>query len=73
MSKPGKEHWTSVKRVSDICVALLLMNCATKEDQDWTRVLDIQGFVDAYCVGDLDHRRSKVGMCLTYLEEKSVG
>eukprot|EP00253_Pinus_taeda_P010519 PITA_10519 len=32
MSKPGKEHWTAVKRVLGICMALLIMVCATKED-----------------------------------------
>jgi hypothetical protein len=36
MSKPGKEHWTTVKRVSGICVGLLVMDCAAKEDQVWT-------------------------------------
>ena len=36
MSKPGKEHWTTVKWVFSICVALVIMVCATKEDQDWT-------------------------------------
>jgi hypothetical protein len=35
MSKPGNEHWTSLMRVSGICVVLLGMDCATEEDQDW--------------------------------------
>ena len=35
MSNPGKEHWTTVKRVLDIYVALVIMACATREDQDW--------------------------------------
>jgi hypothetical protein len=42
-------------------VALLAMDFATKEDQDWTRVLDIHGFVDADWDGDLDHRISTSG------------
>jgi len=34
MSKPGKEHWTVVKQVSGICMALVIMVCAMKEDHD---------------------------------------
>jgi hypothetical protein len=41
-------------------VALVAMDCATKEDR-LDRVLDIHGFVDANWVGDLDHRRSTSG------------
>jgi phosphoribosyl-AMP cyclohydrolase len=37
------------------------MDCATKEDQDWTDMLDIHGFVDADWDGDLDHRISTSG------------
>jgi len=36
MSKPGKEHWTTVKRVFRYLLALVIMVCATKEDHDWT-------------------------------------
>ena len=36
MSNLGKEHWTIVKRVSDICVALVIMVYDTMVDQDWT-------------------------------------
>ena len=36
MSKPRKENWTEVKRSLGIFVALPVMDCATKEDQDWT-------------------------------------
>ena len=36
MSKPGKEHWTTIKRSSGIFVALPIMDCATKEDWNWT-------------------------------------
>ena len=35
MSNPRKDHWTAVKRFSDICMALVIMACATREDQDW--------------------------------------
>jgi hypothetical protein len=54
-------------------VAPPVMDCATKEDQGLDRVVDIHGFFDADWAGDMDHRRSTSGMCLTYLEEKSVG
>jgi len=32
MSKLGKEHWIAVKRVLGICMALVIMFYATKED-----------------------------------------
>jgi hypothetical protein len=70
MSKPGKEHWTTVKRVLGICVALIAMDCATKEDRDWTEwliymALWMQIGLEIWIVGDL-----QAGMCLTYLEEQ---
>jgi hypothetical protein len=73
MSKPGKEHWTTIKRVFSICVALLAMDYATKEDQDWTEcwtymALWMQTGMEIWIVGDL-----QVGMCLTCLEEQSIG
>jgi len=37
------------------------MVCATKEDQDFDRVLDIRGYVDADWAGDLEQRRSTSG------------
>jgi hypothetical protein len=73
MSKPGKEHWTTVKRSSSICVALPVMDCATKEDLDWTECWTYMGLLmqtglEIWITEDL-----QVGMCLTYLEEQSVG
>jgi hypothetical protein len=49
------------------------MDCATKEDQDWKEcwtymALWMQTRLDILIVGDL-----QAGMCLTYLEEQSVG
>jgi hypothetical protein len=38
MSKPGKEHWTTIKRVFRyIHITLLAMDCASKEEHDWTK------------------------------------
>jgi hypothetical protein len=34
--------------------------------------VEIHGFVDADWDGDIDHKDLQVGMCLTYLEEKSL-
>ena len=42
-------------------MALVIMVCATKEDQDFDRVLDIRGYVDADWAGDLNQRRSTSG------------
>jgi hypothetical protein len=72
MSKPGKEHWTTIKRFSGICVALLVMDCATKEDQVWTECwtymdLWMQTGLEIWIVEDL-----QVGMCLTCLEENQL-
>jgi hypothetical protein len=49
------------------------MDCATKEDQDWTECWTYMGLLmqtglEIWITEDL-----QVGMCLTYLEEQSVG
>ena len=54
-------------------MTLLVMDCATKEDQDWTEwwtymALLMQTGLEIWIIEDL-----QVDMCLTYLEEKSVG
>jgi hypothetical protein len=54
-------------------VALPIMDCATKEDQDWKEwwtymALLMQTGMEIWIVEDL-----QLGMCLTYLEEQSVG
>eukprot|EP00253_Pinus_taeda_P016439 PITA_16439 len=56
MLKPGKEHWTTVKRVfrylrgtSDYCLCY-------QGRPGLDRALDINGFVDADWAGDLDQR-----------------
>ena len=50
MSKPGKEHWTTVKQV------FRYLHYQGRLGLD--KVLDIHGFVDAHWAGDLDQRRS---------------
>jgi hypothetical protein len=55
-------------------VALPIMDCATKEDQDWTEWWTYMALLmqtrdlEIWIAEDLH-----VGMCLTYLEEQSVG
>jgi hypothetical protein len=51
-------------------VALLAMDCATKEDWDWIEwsiymALWMQTRREIWIIGDL-----QAGMCLTYLEEQ---
>jgi hypothetical protein len=61
------------KGFSGICVALLDMDYDTKEYQDWTEcwtymALWMQNGLEIWIIGYL-----QVGMCLTFLEEQSVG
>ena len=42
-------------------MALVIMVCATKEDQDWTDFWTSMAFVDVDWPGDLDHTRSTSG------------
>ena len=61
MSKLGKEHWTSVKRVfMYLCDATSYGLCYQGRPV-LERVLEIHGFVDADWVGDLDRRRYTSG------------
>jgi hypothetical protein len=73
MSKPGKEHWTTVKRLFRYLHGTASYGLCYQGKRGLDRVLDIHGFVDAdwagvWIVGDL-----QVGMCLTCLEGQSVG
>eukprot|EP00253_Pinus_taeda_P024426 PITA_24426 len=61
MSKPGKEHWTSVKRVFRYLRGTSDYGLCYQGRPGWDRVLDIRGFVDADWAGDLDQRRSTSG------------
>ena len=64
MSKLGKEHWTTIKRVfrylhGTIDHAIYYQGRVVPK-----RVLDVHGFIDANYVGDLDHRRYTSGYVL---------
>jgi hypothetical protein len=60
-SKPGKEHWTTIKRVFMYLCGTTNYGLCYKGRPGLDRVVDIHGFVDANWVGDLDHRRSTSG------------
>eukprot|EP00253_Pinus_taeda_P021617 PITA_21617 len=61
MSKPGKEHWTTVKWVFRYLHGTSDYGLCYQGRQGLDRVLDIRGFVDADSVGDMDQRRSTSG------------
>ena len=68
MSKPWKEHWTTIKRVFRYLCGTTSYGLCYQGRLGLDRVVDIHGFVDVDYAGDL-----QVGMCLTYLEEQSIG
>ena len=61
MSKPGKEHWTSVKQVFRYLHGTSDYGLCYQGRPGLDRVLDIRGFVDADWARDLDQRRSTSG------------
>ena len=61
MSKPGKEHWTTVKRVFRYLRGTTIYGLCYQRRPGLDRVLDIHGFVDADWAGDLDCKRSISG------------
>ena len=61
MSKPGKEHCTTVKRVFRYLRGTSDYGLCYQGRPGLDRVLDIRGFVDVDWVGDLDQRRSTSG------------
>jgi hypothetical protein len=68
MSKPRKEHWTTVKMVFRYLRGTASYGLCYQGRSILDRVLDMHGFVDAdwrWIIGDL-----LVGMCLTCLEEQ---
>jgi hypothetical protein len=61
MSKPGKEHWTTVKRVFRYLHGTASYVLCYERRLGLDKVVDIHGFVDADWAGDLDRRRSTNG------------
>jgi hypothetical protein len=61
MSKPEKEHWTTVKRVFRYLHGTTSYGLCYQGRLRLDRVVDIHGFVDADWAGDLDRRRSTSG------------
>eukprot|EP00253_Pinus_taeda_P015319 PITA_15319 len=61
MSEPGKEHWTTVKRVFRYLRCTSDYGLCYQGRPGLDRFLDIRGFVDADWAGDLDQRRSTSG------------
>ena len=58
MSKPWKEHWTTVKRVLRYLRGTSSYGLCYERRPRLDRVVDIHGFVDVDWAGDLDRRRS---------------
>ena len=61
MSKPGKEHWTTVKRVFRYLCGTSDYGLCYQGRPRFDSVLDIRGFVDSDWARDLDQRRSTSG------------
>ena len=61
MSKPGKERWTTIKRVFRYLRGTTDHAICYQGKAGLDRVLDVHGFVDADWDGDMDHRRSTSG------------
>ena len=61
MSNPGKEHWTTVKRVFRYLHGTSDYGLCYQGILGLERMLDIHGFVDADWARDLDQRRSTSG------------
>lgn len=61
ISKPGKEHWTTVKRAFRYLCGTSDYGLCYQGRPGLDKVLDIHGFVDANWAGDLDQIRSTSG------------
>ncbi len=61
MSKPGKEHWTTVKQVFRYLRGTSDYGLCYQARSGLDKVLGICGFVDADWARDLDQRRSTSG------------
>ena len=58
MSKPRKEHWTTMKRVFRYLRGTTSYGLCYQGRPGLEKLLDIHGFVDADWAGDMDRRRS---------------
>jgi hypothetical protein len=61
MSKPGKDHWTIIKRVFRYLCGTARYGVCYQGRPRMDIVFDIHGFVDADWDGDMDRRRSTRG------------
>eukprot|EP00253_Pinus_taeda_P035816 PITA_35816 len=61
MSKPGKEHWTTMKQVFRYLRGTSDYGLCYQGRPGLDKVLDIHGIVDVDWAGDLDQRRSTSG------------
>ena len=68
-----KQHWITVNKVFRYLCGTTSYGLCYQGRPRLDKVLDIHGFVDADWAGDMDHIILQVGMCLTYLEDQSVG
>jgi hypothetical protein len=55
--KPGKGHWATIKMVSRYLCGTTTYELCYQGRPSLDRVLDIHGFIDANCTGNLDHIR----------------
>jgi hypothetical protein len=68
MSKPRKEHWTTINRVFKYLHGTTNYELCYQGRLGLDRVLDIHGFVDADWTRDLDRRRSTSGYVFNLFE-----
>jgi hypothetical protein len=61
MSKPGKEHWTTVKRIFMYLCGTASYGLCYQGIPRLDKVLEIHGFVDANWAGDMDRTISTSG------------
>jgi poly(3-hydroxybutyrate) depolymerase len=61
MSKLGKEHWRTIKRVFRYLRGTTSYGLCYQGRSGLDKVVDIHGFVDAAWAGELDRRRSTSG------------
>jgi hypothetical protein len=73
MSKPGKEHWTIVKRDFRYLHGTTSYGLCYQGRLGLDRVLDIHGFVDVEWVGDMDCRISTSGYVFNLFGGESIG